>query len=248
MDNLGQRIYDERKKLGLSQGELAERLGVSAKAVSKWETGEAQPTLENVVSLSRIFNVSTDYLLHGSPDGKESSQKGNFAYLDESHLKKRNLLRTLGWIFLGCGVLCLIASFVSFFGFGMGGEMPGIDNVVFFGLGGFLIVGGAACLGYGYLGSVARYGANETAPVAKDTTNYMLDGTREETTKTFQAAGTAFRGETKGPVCPKCGTQNEAGALYCDNCGVSLGKKCPHCGENNDADAKHCRHCGAPLN
>jgi transcriptional regulator with XRE-family HTH domain len=61
---LGEKIRQLRKGRGLSQEELAGQLTVSRQALSKWELGESVPDTENVVQLSKIFNVSTDYLLN----------------------------------------------------------------------------------------------------------------------------------------------------------------------------------------
>ena len=55
---LGQRIYEHRKKLGISQEILGERLGVSRQAVSKWETDAASPDMENLLALAREFDIS----------------------------------------------------------------------------------------------------------------------------------------------------------------------------------------------
>lgn len=52
-----------RRRQGWSQEELAERLGVSRQAVSKWESGQTLPDMDKVLLLSEIFSVSTDYLL-----------------------------------------------------------------------------------------------------------------------------------------------------------------------------------------
>ena len=43
MNNLGDRIYNERKRIGMSQSDLAQKMDISAKAVSKWETGRRNP-------------------------------------------------------------------------------------------------------------------------------------------------------------------------------------------------------------
>ena len=52
-----------RKKEGWSQEELAQQLNVSRQSVSKWEGAQSVPDLDKIVQLSRIFGVSTDYLL-----------------------------------------------------------------------------------------------------------------------------------------------------------------------------------------
>jgi len=55
-------LLQKRKSLGLSQEELAERLGVSRQAVSKWETGEASPDLNKLIVLSKTLDISLDTL------------------------------------------------------------------------------------------------------------------------------------------------------------------------------------------
>ena len=60
---LSDNIRSYRKKNNLSQDELAEKIGVSRQSVSFWETGQTQPTLDNIISLSKIFNISSDELL-----------------------------------------------------------------------------------------------------------------------------------------------------------------------------------------
>lgn len=60
---LADKIIEQRKKLGLSQEELADRLGVSRQAVSKWEGAQSTPDLGRILALSQIFGVSTDYLI-----------------------------------------------------------------------------------------------------------------------------------------------------------------------------------------
>ena len=60
---LADKIIEERKKNGWSQEELAEQLGVSRQAVSKWESAGSVPDLQKVIQLAELFGVSTDYLL-----------------------------------------------------------------------------------------------------------------------------------------------------------------------------------------
>ena len=60
---LADKIIDLRKKNGWSQEELAEQLGVSRQAVSKWESGMSVPDLNKIITMSELFGVSTDYLL-----------------------------------------------------------------------------------------------------------------------------------------------------------------------------------------
>ena len=60
---LADKIIEERKKNGWSQEELAEKLGVTRQSVSKWEGAQSVPDLNRLLEMSRLFGVSTDYLL-----------------------------------------------------------------------------------------------------------------------------------------------------------------------------------------
>ena len=59
---IGKKIMELRKKNGLSQEELAEKVGVARQTISKWELGETSPDLKQSKELSKIFNVSLDEL------------------------------------------------------------------------------------------------------------------------------------------------------------------------------------------
>ncbi|MFI3230016.1 MAG: helix-turn-helix transcriptional regulator [bacterium] len=59
----GKRIQKFRKLNGLSQEELADKIGISRQAVSKWESNQSTPSLENLVALASIYNISVDELL-----------------------------------------------------------------------------------------------------------------------------------------------------------------------------------------
>ena len=74
---LGDNIYTLRKEKGLSQDEFAEKLGVSRQAVSKWERNEAYPDTENLIVISRFFNVSIDDLINKPLTGNDSSEKSS---------------------------------------------------------------------------------------------------------------------------------------------------------------------------
>lgn len=59
---LGEKLQKGRKEPGLSQEELAEQLGVSRQAVSRWENDNGYPEMEKMIRLSQIYRVSLDYL------------------------------------------------------------------------------------------------------------------------------------------------------------------------------------------
>ena len=68
---LSEKICYCRKKAGLSQEALAERIGVSRQAISKWETGEATPEVSKLPLLAQVFHVSLDWLLSEEEPAEE---------------------------------------------------------------------------------------------------------------------------------------------------------------------------------
>ena len=66
--NFAEKMIELRKQQNLSQQDLADRLGVSRQAISRWETGAVQPLADSVKSLAQVFQVSTDYLLNDDLD------------------------------------------------------------------------------------------------------------------------------------------------------------------------------------
>lgn len=64
MMKLSDKLIGLRKSAGMSQEELAEKLNVSRQAVSRWEMGTAMPDAVNILQLSKLFHVTTDYLLN----------------------------------------------------------------------------------------------------------------------------------------------------------------------------------------
>lgn len=64
---MAQRLVDRRRAAGFSQEALAEQLGVSRQAVSKWERSESSPDTDNLIALAALYDVSLDELLYGEP-------------------------------------------------------------------------------------------------------------------------------------------------------------------------------------
>lgn len=62
--NFSEKIVTLRKSRGMSQEALAEELEVSRQAISRWEMGTAMPDAANILRISKLFHVTTDYLLH----------------------------------------------------------------------------------------------------------------------------------------------------------------------------------------
>lgn len=106
---LGERIAYYRGKLGLSQGELAEQLGVSRQAVSKWETDAGLPDLERLIALSRLYRITLDELVKGeSPE--ETAEPPEEIPVDAVIAKPAapSGQKTIGYILLGVGLLCAV--------------------------------------------------------------------------------------------------------------------------------------------
>ena len=77
MMTFSEKLMDLRRKAGLSQEQLADRLGVTRQSVSKWESGTAMPELVKLISLSDIFGVSVDYLVKDYLEEPESAGGGD---------------------------------------------------------------------------------------------------------------------------------------------------------------------------
>jgi len=156
--NLSQKIYDCRKKAGLSQEALAEKLGVSRQAISKWETGEATPEVGKLLLLANVFGVTTDWLLsedeaqntfeHHEYHEEEQNRKVLPDWIDTLPKTLGNLFKRFGWllgvyvsvvggIFAGMGALLramitrMISSSTDTFGDMFGGSvLPGVGNSI----------------------------------------------------------------------------------------------------------------------
>lgn len=115
---LGERIAYYRGALGLSQGELAEKLGVSRQAVSKWETDAGLPDLDRLIALSGLYNITLDELVKGaapSPAPADGTQAAAFppeaspaAAEKPAEKPASGGQKTVGYILLGVGLLCAV--------------------------------------------------------------------------------------------------------------------------------------------
>lgn len=184
--------------------------------------------------------------------------------IDPKHQKTRGALRVIGPIILVVGIILTVIGIGSFF-VSMNSAMSSFGATsgpkyfwcAFLGMP--LVVVGLAITSYGYMGAVARYSAAEIAPVGKDTINYMADGTKGgiktvaravgEGISAGLAAGAAGGSAQTTVQCPRCETDNDADARFCDNCGAELttSRECSQCGEQNDPDARFCDNCGTRL-
>ena len=72
--NLGNNLFQARKKAGLSQESVAEKLGVSRQTISKWETDETIPDIYQSKKLAKLYNLTLDELIDFDIDIKEIEQ------------------------------------------------------------------------------------------------------------------------------------------------------------------------------
>lgn len=73
--NIADRIQGLRKAKGISQEELADHVGVSRQAVSKWESEQSIPDIDKIILLSEYFEVTTDYILRGIENKKQETER-----------------------------------------------------------------------------------------------------------------------------------------------------------------------------
>ncbi len=107
-----EKLVQLRKSRNMTQEQLAEALGVSRQAVSRWEAGDSTPDMINLLGLCDLFGVSADYLIHDNyqsdddmPIVKEKNER-----ISEVKLKKKHyhLIAAI------CFTLALVCSYVIF--------------------------------------------------------------------------------------------------------------------------------------
>ena len=109
--NLSDRIQYLRKARGISQEGLADQIGVSRQAVSKWESEQSMPDLDKIISMSDYFAVTTDYLLKGIEPVVQKEE--------EQSIKHRRIASnicyqlSLGFIGLGIILSIILADFLK---------------------------------------------------------------------------------------------------------------------------------------
>ena len=113
---LADKIIKLRKQNGWSQEELAEKVGVSRQAVSKWESGTSIPDLDKILRLSEIFGVTTDYLLKDTIEELSPETDAEIKYGDQERrvsLEEANeymsLAQKMSWRFARATALCILS-------------------------------------------------------------------------------------------------------------------------------------------
>ncbi len=110
--NLGNKILEFRKKLGLSQEQLGERVNVTRQTISNWELGETSPNIEQLKLLSQVFHVSIDELLDNDTHNILVEKVSNTEKLAGIIIK---ILKGIG-IFLLLYLLFIVVAIILFSG------------------------------------------------------------------------------------------------------------------------------------
>lgn len=104
---LGEKIYKLRKEKGLSQEALAELVGTSRQAISKWENDQGYPETEKLLLLSNIFEVSVDFLLKDEKTETGSEEKGYYVSREMAMGYIASEKKTSKFFGLGCALFAL---------------------------------------------------------------------------------------------------------------------------------------------
>jgi len=152
-----QKLRNIRKENGMSQEDLADQLGVSRQAVSKWESGQGFPETDKLLQISTLFRVSLDYLLKGE-QGEASGNEEPGYYASREMVEGFLLSKRQGALRIGIGVAIIILSIIFVF-------IPGDDrgNILFL-LG--VAAGVAVLVAQGF--RPKRYAELETQPLLFD--------------------------------------------------------------------------------
>ena len=178
---IGERLTNERKKLGLTQEDLGAKLNISRQAISKWESDISLPDAANLIKLSSLFSCSIDYILNGTEREEEKKNGATKSFrprIKEKHSEKTLMglplwsigINSKGFFSLGFksqGVFSLgfVSRGVCSLGcFSMGGVSIGMASLGLFSLGSFSL--GLLSLGAISVGLIASLGAISIAPLS----------------------------------------------------------------------------------
>lgn len=100
-----EKLKQERKKLNLSQEDLANKINISRQSISKWELEKGYPNIETLIELSELFDITVDELLKGDDFLKDK-------IVEDGKKLKHPLLFNLGEVIGLLGIIILISNFV----------------------------------------------------------------------------------------------------------------------------------------
>lgn len=112
---LGEKLQRLRRARGMTQEQLAEKVGVSRQSLSGWENDTALPDTANVIALAELFGVTTDYLLREAPSAGEEAPSGVPPVLQLVQPKKKAPLPllVLGGMLLALGLAAWIGFYIA---------------------------------------------------------------------------------------------------------------------------------------
>ena len=112
---IGRRIAELRKKQGMTQEQLAEAIGTTRQAVSKWESSKSTPDVEFAIQIGKLFEVSINYLLLG--ENSASAVQGESSLMLPTKKTGRTYRRTVYFVLFAVGIclLCLTPLFASLY-------------------------------------------------------------------------------------------------------------------------------------
>jgi len=111
---LGERIKECRQNAGMSQEKVAELVGVSRQAVTKWEVNQSAPSTENLFKLAEIFGTTVDLLLESEDDSRQSPAEQVY-YLYKMEQEKKAALRKQRLKRNACASLLVIAGYLTIY-------------------------------------------------------------------------------------------------------------------------------------
>ncbi len=121
-----EKIKHYRNKSNLSQESLAELVGVSRQAVTRWEAGQSMPSMENMIKLSEIFAVSMDEFTGNFKDQNHVENEQQTEFEAEKPIKKKRIAKTF---FIIWGSLLLVLLVASIFAIRYGFQNPGKETL-----------------------------------------------------------------------------------------------------------------------
>lgn len=98
---LGERLFQYRNSINLSQEKLAEKIGVTRQTISKWETDQSTPDFDKIEPLCKVFGITTDELIKGDKTSNKEEIKQNQDNYNEKRNKKKAIILSIS-IFLYC--------------------------------------------------------------------------------------------------------------------------------------------------
>ena len=129
---IGRLLQELRKEKGLTQEQLAERVGVARRTVSRWETGSNMPDMDILIDLSDLYEVDLREILSGERKSEHMDQELKETVLqvaDYSNEEKARIMRRMHWLFIAGLVGFVVFLVITLLGLGSTTPYEGIGSV-----------------------------------------------------------------------------------------------------------------------